>query len=154
MKSRDIILIIGALAFILLIVSLTMLIGNQLKPQTCGCPKVISQNFVWLFTILAIIFVGALVYYLLSLRIDAQKRMISKNIEILYTILDEDERKVLKKLISKKGEINQSDLLENFDKIRAHRTIKKLEEKKIVDIQKNGKTNKIKLNEELMQELL
>lgn len=153
MKKRDAILIIGSLAFVLLVVCLSLLIGNQLKPQACGCPKVISQNFIWLFTLLAIVFVGSLTYYLLSLRIDAQKKMIDKNIEILYTILDEDERKVMKKIISKKGEINQVDLLTDFDKIKAHRVIKKLEEKKIIDVERNNKGNKIRLKEELMQEL-
>jgi uncharacterized membrane protein len=154
MKNRDIILIVGAVAFILLIVSLSLLIGNQLKPQACGCPKVISQNFIWLFTLLAIVFVGSITYYLLSLRIDAQKRLIEKNIEIIYTILDEDEKKVLKKIISNKGQVNQIELLGEFDKIKVHRVIRKLVEKKIIDVEKNGKENRIKLKEELMQELL
>jgi uncharacterized membrane protein len=45
-------------------------------------------------------------------------------------------------------------LLGEFDKIKVHRVIRKLVEKKIIDVEKNGKENRIKLKEELMQELL
>ena len=62
------------------------------------------------------------------------KFLINKNIEILYSILDEDEKKVLKRIVSNNGEINQGDLLADFDKIKAHRVLRKLEEKKIIDL--------------------
>ncbi len=154
MKKRDFIMIIGGLAFIALIVSLSLLIGNQLKPQACGCPKVISQNFLWLFIALAIIFVGSLLYYLFSLKMDTQRKVISKNKEILYTILDDDEKFVIKKLVESKGEIQQSEISEKFDKIKAHRVIKKLIDKKIIDVVKEGKTNKVILKKELREELI
>ena len=154
MKSRDIVLGIGALAFIALIISLTLLVGNQLKPQSCGCPKVISQNFLWLFIVLAIIFVACLLYYLFSLKTDTQKAIINKNIEILYNILDKDEKSVLESIIKNNGEISQSEISQKFDKLRAHRIIKKLLEKKIIDIKRDGKTNKIILKKELKEELL
>ncbi len=154
MKTKEIILGIGILAFLALIISMTLLLGNQLKPQTCGCPKVISQNFVWLFIILGVIFAASLLYYLFSLKIIRKELTITKNMEILYSILDKDEKLVLSRLVKSKGELEQSEIAKIFDKIKAHRIIKKLQEKGIIDIIKSGKTNKIKLKKELKQELV
>jgi uncharacterized membrane protein len=153
MKKRDLILIIGGIAFITLVIFLSLLLGNHLEEKTCGCPKMISQNFIGLFISLAVIFVGALLYYLFSLKIDAKEKTINKNIEILNAILDKDEKKALEE-ISKTGELEQKKISEIFDKIKAHRVIKKLNEKGIIEIIRTGKTNKIKLNEELKKELV
>ena len=154
MKRKDIILIIGVIAFLALILSLSLLLGNQLKPHACGCPHVISHNFIWLFIVLAVVFAGSLLYYLLSIKIDNQTKIMDKNVEVLYLILDEDEKKVLRKLIDNKGVMMQSKLSETFGKIKSHRLIKKLISKKIVEVKKNGKSNLVKLNRELKEELL
>lgn len=151
MKTRDIILIISGLSFLALIISIGLLLGDKFHATTCGCPKVISQNFVYLFIILSVIFVAGLFYFLFSLRIDTQKKTIDKNMEILYKILDDDEKAILKKIVQNKGELQQSDT--GFDKLKSHRTIKKLIDKGIVDAIKDGKTNKITLKKELREEL-
>jgi hypothetical protein len=155
MKKRDIILIVGGVAFLALVVCLVLLLADKfdMDKAVCGCPKVISHNFVWIFIVLAIVFVSCLLYYLFSLKIDSQRGTINKNREILFSILDEDEKKVIKKLINNNGKIVQSDLSLDFGKLKAHRVIKKLEEKKIIDIKKDGKTNQIKLKGELRREL-
>lgn len=155
MKKRDIMLIIGGIAFVVLITFVVLLLGDRFHVTSCGCPKVISQNSVWIFILLAVIFVGSLFYYLFSLKIDSQKSTINKNMEILYSILDEDEKKVIKKLVNNNGELLQNDISKMFgDKIRAHRVIKKLEDKKMIDINKNGKGNSVKLKSELRKEMI
>ncbi len=153
MKLRDITIGIGGLSFIGLVISISLLIGNHLKPATCGCPKVISQNFILLFIILAVVFVGSLLYYLFSFRIELKNKVIGKNIEIFYSILDNEEKKVLEMLIKNKGKVAQSMIAHKFGKIKAHRILKKLKEKKIIEIKKEGKSNIIKLNKELLGEL-
>ena len=153
MRKQESVLILGGISFIALVVLLSLLLGNQLEEKTCGCPKMISQNFIWLFTILAILFVGSLVYYLFSLKIEEKEKCLCKNMEILNSILDKDEKKVIDKLASNNGEIEQSKISNMYDKIKAHRILKKLQEKRIIEIIKEGKTNKIKLNEELRREL-
>lgn len=154
MKKRELILILGGIAFIAFVVSLSLLLGSRLEEKTCGCPKMISQNFIWLFSSLAIIFVVSLVYYLFSLKIEEKERCLCKNMEILTSILDKDEKKVIDKIASTGGKIEQTKISEMYDKIKAHRIIKKLEEKKIIEIVKTGKTNTIKLNEDLRKELI
>lgn len=154
MKKNDIILIIGSLSFIVLIVTLSLLLADKFKVSGCGCQRVVSHNFTWLFSLLAVIFVASLIYYLFSLKLEKKEKVIGKNIEILYSILDNEEKEVLNRIIKNKGTIEQSEISKEYDKIKAHRIIKKLEEKRIVDIFKEGKTNKIKLKKELKEELV
>ena len=154
MKFRKILLVIGAISFIALVVSLSLLLADRFQVSTCGCPKVISQNFVYLFIILSVIFVSCLLYYLFSMKIDSQGQALDKNREILYSILDDDEKKVLREIIKKNGEISQSEISEIHGKLKAHRIIQKLKEKKIIQIISEGKTNKIKLSPELRGELI
>jgi hypothetical protein len=154
MKKNEIVLIIGTIAFVALIISISLIIGNQMKPRTCGCPRVISHNFLWICILLAVIFVGSLLYYLFSLKIDFQKKMIYKNIDIIYTILDKEEKKLLQDIVDSKGEIEQNVLAKKYGKIKAHRIIKKLSEKKIIEKIDEGRTNVVKLNKFLKKELV
>ncbi len=154
MRKRDIVLILGGISFIALVISLSLLLGNHLEVKTCGCPKMISQNFIWLFISLAIIFVVSLLYYLFSFKIEEKEKCLCKNMEILNSILDKDEKKVLDRIVLNKGQMEQTKISEMYDKIKAHRVIKKLEEKGIIEVSRIGKTNVVKLNEELKKELV
>lgn len=154
MKKRDIVLIIGGLAFILLIIFLSLLLGDHFQTPSCGCPDMVSQYFIIIFIILAVIFVASLLYYLFSLRIDAKQNIMNKNIEVIYSILDNDEKKVIEKLINNKGVIEQNKISDIFGKIKSHRILKKLINKKLIDVEKKGKTNTIKLKKELRIQLV
>jgi hypothetical protein len=152
--KKESVLIVGCLSFILLVVYIAYLFAGKLEVADCGCPKMISQNFIGVFVMLAVIFVASLLYYLFSLKIDNKQKIIKSNIELLYSILDFEEKKVLKKLISNDGFISQMELSKSFGKLKSHRLIKKLEEKNIVFVKREGKKNKIFLKEELKQELV
>ena len=154
MKSREIILVAGGLSFILLIVFLSLLLSGKFNVQSCGCPKVIERNFVYLFILLAGIFVASLVYYLLSMKIETQKESITKNVSLVLTFLDRNEREVLNEVISGGGEFLQSELTRKFGKLKTHRAVRKLEEQGIINIEEHGKTNKITLKPELKKELV
>lgn len=154
MHKRDVILYIGAASFIVLVLLLSLLLADKFQVRSCGCPKVVSHNFIFLFISLAILFVSSLLYYLFSLKINEKETLIKKNFEVLYSILDESEKEVLDMLLENYGEIEQSKVSKSYDKIKAHRIIKKLKEKRIVEIIKEGKTNKIKLNKDLSKSLI
>jgi len=154
MKRREFILVVGGISFLTLVISLSLLLADRFQVKSCGCPKMVSQNFIWLFIFLAVIFVGSLLYYLFSLKMDEKERCICKNLEILHSILDKEEKEVIDRLVRNNGELEQSEISKDYDKIKAHRIIKKLEEKGMIDVIKNGKTNKIKLKNELRKEFL
>ena len=154
MKLREGVLVIGGLSFITLVVFLSLLLADRFQVRGCGCPKVVSHNFVWLFIILAVIFVASLLYFLFSITIEKKEKIISTNIEVLYSILDDDEKRVLDLLVQSKGELLQAQLSGEYDKIKAHRIIKKLQEKNIIEVHKQGKRNKLLIKQELRGELV
>ena len=144
-KSNIISLIISAISFILFVLFLSLLLGEHLQIKSCGCPRMISQNFVFLFIFLSITFIGGLLYYLLSLRIEKKERKVRFNVETIMDFLDKDEKKILN-LLKNNREILQPEI-KGLSKVRKHRAIKKLKEKDIVRVKKIGNKNKIKLNE-------
>lgn len=154
MNKREYILIIGLVSFLILITLISLLLADHLQVKSCGCPKVVSHNFLFLFIFLAIIFVSSLLYFLFSQKINHKEELIKNNFNVLYSILDDQEKDVLNSLIKNSGEIEQSKISKKLNKIKAHRIIKKLEEKKIVNVIKEGKTNKIKLNKDLKETLI
>lgn len=145
-KSNLISLIVSGISFILLIVFLSLLLGDQLEVRSCGCPHVIQQNFVWIFIVLGMIFMGGLIYYLLSLKIDKKDRKVKFNVNTIMQFLDEDEKKIIKQLSGAEGKMLQSDI-KDLSKLKKHRAIKKLRDKNIVKVEKSGNKNKVKLNE-------
>jgi len=109
MRVRDFILIIGGASFLTLIISLSLLLADRFQVRGCGCPKVVSHNFIWLFIVLAILFVSSLLYYLFSLKIEKKEKVITKNMEVLSSILDKDENKFLDLIIKNKGKMEQAE---------------------------------------------
>ena len=152
--KKEIVLFIGGISFIALIFSLSMLLAEKFKVPSCGCPRMISQNFVFLFIFLSIVFVGSMVYFLLSLKLDNQNKIIEKNIGLVHRCLDDLENAVLKEIVKNSGELKQKDLNKKFGKVKAHRGLKKLKEKGMIDINKKGNRNMINLKEEFRRELL
>jgi len=154
MKTRDIILIIGGISFLLFVIFLSMLLSNKFSPKTCGCLNVVENNFVYIFIVLSSVFIGSLVYFLLSFKISYQKEAIRKNVGLVLSFLDKSEKEILNEIIENRGEILQSELTKKFGKLKTHRTIRNLESQKVINLIKEGKTNKIILKEELKKELV
>lgn len=152
--KKEVILLVGAVSFITLIVSLSMLLAEKFQVPSCGCPRMVSQNFVFLFIFLSIVFVGSIIYFLFSLKIENQEKIMEKNIGLVHRCLDNLENGVLKEIVKNSGEIKQNNLNKKFGKVKAHRGLKKLKEKKMIDIEKRGNKNFIKLKDEFKKELL
>ena len=154
MKKNELILFIGGVSFLALIALTILLLGDRFSVQDCGCPKVVSHNLIFIFIFLAIIFVACLFYYFFSLKIEKKERIISKNMEVLNSILDKSEKNVLDLIVKNNGKVEQSVISKKYNKLKAHRILKKLQEKNILDIKKEGKTNKVILKKELREELV
>ena len=70
---------------------------------------------------------------------------------IFLNFLNYHEKQVIKKLIEKKGQALQSEIsrMNNMGKVKAHRAVRDLQRKGIINIEKYGNTNRIILNEEI-----
>ncbi len=92
------------------------------------------------------LFIGTLVYYLLSPRF-----VVKPDKDLLLKLFDSDQRKVIGVLLSNEGSALQSKIVRKTDlsKVKVFRVLRKLKRKGFVDKQPYGKTNKIILKKEL-----
>lgn len=76
--------------------------------------------------------------------------------KVFLKFLSYNEKKVINKIIEKKGKVLQSEIsrLESMGKVKTHRAIKDLEKKGIIIVEKYGNTNRIILSEDLSNILL
>ena len=173
----------AVIAFILFIITMVFLVlaienSNKIDPlelETMTHEQIIqrvydAQNGISLSFILPIfgffsVFIGALVYYLLS---ENRENVGSVNIQdytsgngqgisinILRRALSHDERKVFDLLLSRNGMLMQSEVssIEGFNKVKAHRTVDQLENKGIITKTSAGKQRVIRFVNDLEEVL-
>ncbi|MEM5805295.1 MAG: winged helix-turn-helix transcriptional regulator [Candidatus Aenigmatarchaeota archaeon] len=74
-------------------------------------------------------------------------KRIKKPKEVILSVLDENERKVIEILSAAGGELNQKRIVQetNLSKAKVSRLIKSLSQRGLIEVQRTGRTNKIKL---------
>ena len=99
--------------------------------------------------------IGAGTYYFMSGRIENKEKALHKNTELLLKFLNEDERKIVDKLIEGKGKIVQAEItrLPGMNKVKVHRTVQRLIDRNVIESERLGKTNQLKFNKEIMEGL-
>lgn len=152
-KYNRISLVVSAISFLALIIFLSLLLADKFHIDSCGCPKVVSRNFIYLFIGLASLFIASLFYYLLSFKIDSQKKIINKNMDLLYSLLDSNEKKIFDIIVKSNGCVYQRDLNKTFGKLKSYRIIQKLKDKNIIIIVKENNINRIELKKGLRDAL-
>lgn len=75
-----------------------------------------------------------------------------KLFEVFYLFLNADEKNILNFLLDNKGKTTQAKIskLENMTRVKAFRTLQKMQEKNLIDIEPQGKVRIIKLKESIM----
>ena len=73
------------------------------------------------------------------------------NVHNTLRFLDRDEQIIIKSLIKERTKVSQSNLVQmvQFDKVKVSRLLQKLVEKEIVIKEEKGKTNYIRLHDDL-----
>jgi len=94
--------------------------------------------------IIAAFFISLLIYELIKTKKIAKVRVPKE--KIILEVLDKDEKKIYE-IVEKEGKIKQNKIVEltGFSKARVSRVIKKLSEKKLINVEKAGKTNIISI---------
>ena len=151
-KSLNTILIIFAvITFFIFVISFTAFYTKENFSAVCGCNLPI-----WVI-IIAIssfgLFTGSLVYYLLTIHYLTEKKDIKHHINKLLNILDTDEKKVINFIVNNSGTVYQSQLTKELklDKVKVSRVITNLEIKGLINKEKKGMTNIIKMDLELIE---
>jgi len=146
---RPLVLLFGIITLFVFAISFSIFYTTENFSSVCGCRLPL---WVILVSISSLgLFVGLITYYILSNHFIKEKKKIEKNIMKFLDLLESEDKEILKNLIEKKGEINQSTLSRNlgFNKVKMSRAISKLENKEIIRKEKSGMTNRIILNEKL-----
>ncbi len=97
-----------------------------------------------LVSVLGIV-VGASMYFLMHEQVEVKTREATGNAQMLLTFLSTEERAVVELLLKSEGHTTQAQAskLEDMTRLKAHRTVLRLADKKIVRIEKLGKTNQL-----------
>jgi len=140
------------IVFVMLIISIFVLavalssLYVQINLETgniCGCAIPISL-FIPLLSSIGL-FIGTLVYYLLSPRFEVQK--IDK--KVLFSLFSDEEKKILEEVIKHKKGITQAKLVKDtkFRKVKVFRVLEKLKSRGVIKKIPYGKTNLITLTD-------
>ncbi len=97
------------------------------------------------------VFSGLVVYSIMNATIEKQKKAVKTNIDIIMKFLTPEDREIVNLLLEKDGRSTQSEIarLPGMTRLKAHRIVKKLEERGIVHVEKYGKINMIRVVDEL-----
>jgi hypothetical protein len=99
------------------------------------------------------VFSGLVVFNILNDTLEKQKKLVKTNIGIIMKFLTPEDREVVSLLISKEGMTTQSEIarLPGMSRLKAHRIVKRLEERGIIHVEKYGKVNMIRIVDELRE---
>lgn len=113
------------------------------------------QSLIPIIVVVSVI-IGAFVYYLMAQKVESKQKSLTANTEIILKLLNSDERKIIDRLIREKGKVFQSELsrIEGIGKLKSHRILQRLSDRKVIEIEPHGKTNIIRFTKELEEGLL
>ncbi|MFH0874511.1 MAG: hypothetical protein V1859_01120 [archaeon] len=137
------------------------------------CPRMIPNYTLWLSLILMIIIIVPVSYYVISKRLEEKMEKslnaITKLIDHkiipqttkednglgnkgnILKFLNSNEKRVIETVINNKGSALQSEIsrVDGMTKLKAHRAVKELERKGIINLEPYGKTNRITLSKNI-----
>jgi len=99
------------------------------------------------------VLVGSVVYYIMFPKSEDSKEISKEVIEKFLNFIPGDEGEVLKLLFENNGEISQSKISAKLGRVKAFRVIERLKARGLIEKMPYGKTNMIKLSEEIKKVL-
>lgn len=154
MKGNVLLGLILVATFVFLIT--VLVIVYALYPHGTDVPSIFApvvQYHLQLMILMAItgISSGFVVYGILNAKIEKQEKALKTNLNIILKFLTHDERLIVELMNDNRGQATQSQIghLPNMTRLRAHRAVKKLEERGIIIVLKEGKLNILKLSDDL-----
>lgn len=96
--------------------------------------------------------IGASSFYLFSHELAEKDKNLQVNTQLLLSFLNEGERECVQFLIDHHGQAYQFELskLSGMTRLKAHRLVTRLKERKIIHVHELGKVNVIVLNQSLL----
>lgn len=134
------ILLIGIFAFLIAMLAISFLTASKGTPSS-GLTNFFVVFHIELMIVLGLLGIGIGVMTYVNLRhqkadTDLVKK---KTAQLLQLLLDSNEYLVLQQSVAKRT--TQADISRQLGKVKAHRTLQRLEQKGLVTLQSQGKTN-------------
>ncbi|MDD5163089.1 MAG: super-infection exclusion protein B [Candidatus ainarchaeum sp.] len=106
--------------------------------------------------VLAGIVIGAVIFFFMSSKLDNKQKEINKVTETLVQFLNRDEKTVVQKILENNGKVYQSEIsrIEGIGKLKSHRILRRLSDRKVIEIEGHGKTNIVKLAKNIQEALI
>ena len=106
-------------------------------------------------TIILIIFSGFIGYLSSTLtykQVITTKKESKKLLEMIFLFLNNDEKEIINCLVQNNGAIGQAEIsrLPNMNRVKAFRSLQKMQEKNIISIATHGKIRKVLLKDNIL----
>ncbi|MFA5077138.1 MAG: hypothetical protein WC488_01800 [Candidatus Micrarchaeia archaeon] len=144
--------------FVLLVLAMLMsyILASSGSPPSPLVDLLFRYHFemMLLVSVLGIV-VGASVYFLMHQSVEIKSQESKFNANLLLNFLSREEKAAIEYLVQNEGHTTQSQIsrLEGMTRLRAHRLVLRLVEKKIIRLEKLGKTNQLWLAPEIYEAL-
>jgi uncharacterized membrane protein len=102
------------------------------------------------------VFVGATGFSLLSTELKQTTQSLKENTQLLISFLTPEERACVNLLVEKQGKCYQHELskLPGLSRLKAHRLVQRLEDRKLIIVHEMGKARELELNAALRAALI
>ena len=102
------------------------------------------------------VIIGAVVFFFMTSKLEDKKKDVEKIAQTLIQFLNKDEKLVVQKILENDGKAFQSEIsrIEGIGKLKSHRIIQRLSDRQVIEIEKHGKTNLIKLSKNIKEVLV
>ncbi len=128
---------------------------SYLNPSTQGILGFLTRfHFeAMLFVALSGVVIGGLGIYLFSAELQQTTASLKGNTELLLSFLSPKEREIVQLLMEKNGHAFQSDIskMPGMTRLKTHRIVSKLAERKVVNVHDYGKTNIVALSPVILE---
>ena len=106
--------------------------------------------------ILSGIVIGAMVFFFMTSKLEDKKKDAELIANTLIKFLNKDEKKIVQKILESRGKVFQSEVsrIEGVGKLKSHRILRRLEDRGVIELEKHGKTNIVKLTKEISDVLV
>ena len=101
-------------------------------------------------------FIGYLFSTLTYRQINKTKKESQKLLETLFIFLNNDEKEIINSLVKNNGSVGQAEIsrLPGMNRVKAYRSLQKMQEKNLIDIIAHGKIRKVSLKENILNLLI
>lgn len=144
--------VVSVVAAFVFLVSMATWYVEQMIPSDVSCQCFVPIPLIVLTLSSLGVFVGTVLYYSIFLHSEARKR--KSDLEVIASLLPNDEALILRVLVKSGGALKQSKLVSEtkLGRVRVSRLLDRME--KIVVKKKRGRTNLVRLREKFAKRWL